>query len=110
MASTQVDIQGMITARGAFQDALGHTTSAYSQMDGQISSLVGSWSGDASNVFQQAMQEWLADFSKVNAALQKMLDQLVANTSVYDGVHGTTLDSATGVRSAMGNGLPNFQI
>ncbi|MER5525670.1 WXG100 family type VII secretion target [Streptomyces sp. NPDC002677] len=110
MASTQVDIQGMITARGAFQDALEHTTGAYSQMDGQISGLLGSWQGDASNIFHQAMQEWLADFGKVNTALQKMLDQLVANTSLYDNVHNTTTDSATSVRNAVGNGLPNFKI
>lgn len=110
MAATQVDIQGMIAARGTFQTALESSQSSYSQMDGQIMGLQGSWQGDASNVYHQAMQEWLNDFTKVNSALQQMLEQLVSNTTVYDGVHTNTNDTASRVASAMGSGLPNFRV
>ncbi|SEO99414.1 WXG100 family type VII secretion target [Actinacidiphila rubida] len=112
MASTQVDIQGMTAAQGTFQTALDETSNSYAQMDGQIMGLQSSWQGDAANIYHNAMQEWLSDFSKVNAALQRMLEQLSANTGVYANVHSDTQDQANRLAQSMGSGggLPNFPI
>jgi len=112
MAATQVDIQGMVAAQSTFQTALDQTSSSYSQMDGQIVGLQASWQGDAASIYHQAMQEWLNDFSRVNAALQRMLETLSSNTHVYANVHSDTQSTASRVASAMasGGGLPNFPI
>ncbi|BBA96925.1 hypothetical protein RVR_2449 [Actinacidiphila reveromycinica] len=108
--ATQVDIQGMTAAQGTFQTALDETTGSYSQMDGQIMGLQASWQGDAANIYSQAMQEWLSDFSRVNNALQRMLETLSANTHVYANVHSDTNSTALQVASSMQSGvtLPGF--
>lgn len=110
MAATQVDIQGMVAAQSSFQTALDETSSSYAQMDGQIVGLQASWNGDAASIYHNAMQEWLSDFSRVNSALQRMLEQLSANTQVYDNVHTDTQDRANQVAQSVGSGLPNFPI
>ncbi|MGW7673281.1 WXG100 family type VII secretion target [Streptomyces sp. NPDC054775] len=108
---SQVDIQGMVAAQGSFQTALDETSRSYAQMDGQIMGLHGSWSGDAASIFSNAMQEWLNDFNQVNGALQRMLEQLSANTNVYGNVHTDTQDKANQVAQAMAqSGLPNFAV
>ncbi|MDT0464429.1 MULTISPECIES: WXG100 family type VII secretion target [Streptomyces] len=111
MALTSVELQGMTAAQGSFQTALDETTSSYAQMDGQIEGLRASWSGDAANIYHNAMQEWLNDFDKVNQALRTMLEKLAQNTNVYANTHENTQQQAQQVAQQMGSGnigLPGF--
>jgi WXG100 family type VII secretion target len=102
----------MIAAQGSFQTAFDECSNSYAQMDGQINGLHASWHGDAASIYQSAMVDWLDDFSKVNAALDRMLEQLSKNTGVYTDVHADTSDKAAQVAQTMANGggLPNFPI
>ncbi|MFE4631699.1 WXG100 family type VII secretion target [Streptomyces mirabilis] len=111
MALTSVEIQGMTAAQGTFQTALDHTTGSYTQMDGQIEGLRTSWSGEAANVYHNAMQEWLNDFDKVNQALRTMLEKLAQNTHVYANTHENTQQQAQQVAQQISSGnvgLPGF--
>ncbi|MEV7393537.1 MULTISPECIES: WXG100 family type VII secretion target [unclassified Streptomyces] len=111
MALTSVELQGMTAAQGSFQTALDETTGSYAQMDGQIEGLRASWSGDAANVYHNAMQEWLNDFDKVNQALRTMLEKLAQNTNVYANTHENTHQQAQQVAQQMASGnigLPGF--
>ncbi|MFJ6836858.1 WXG100 family type VII secretion target [Streptomyces sp. NPDC091209] len=111
MTATSVEIQGMTAAQGSFQHALDESTNAYVQMDGQIEGLRASWSGEAAQIYSQAMQEWLADFQKVNQALTQMLENLASNTKVYANTHENTQQLANQLAQSMGSGatgLPGF--
>ncbi|MEV5955445.1 WXG100 family type VII secretion target [Streptomyces sp. NPDC059629] len=111
MALTSVELQGMTAAQGSFQTALDETTGSYAQMDGQIEGLRASWSGEAANVYHNAMQEWLNDFDKVNQALRTMLEKLAQNTNVYANTHENTQQQAQQVAQQMASGnigLPGF--
>jgi len=112
MALTSVELQGMTAAQSTFQTALDDATSSYSQMDGQIEGLQASWSGDAANVYTQAMQQWLEDFNTVNQALRTMLEKLSSNTNVYANTHENTQQVANQVAQTVGSGnfggLPGF--
>ncbi|WP_316778601.1 WXG100 family type VII secretion target [Streptomyces sasae] len=111
MALTSVELQGMTAAQGSFQTALDETTGSYAQMDGQIEGLRASWSGEAANVYHNAMQEWLNDFDKVNQALRTMLEKLAQNTNVYANTHENTHQQAQQVAQQMASGnigLPGF--
>ncbi|MET8413470.1 WXG100 family type VII secretion target [Streptomyces sp. NPDC005195] len=111
MAVTSVAIQGMTAAQASFQHALDESTTAYVQMDGQIEGLRASWSGQAALIYTQAMQEWLADFQKVNQALTQMLENLASNTKVYANTHADTEQLANQLAQNMGSGatgLPGF--
>ncbi|MFJ8158971.1 WXG100 family type VII secretion target [Streptomyces sp. NPDC094468] len=111
MALTSVALQGMTAAQGSFQTALDDASSSYAQMDSQIEGLRSNWSGDAANVYQNAMQEWLSDFNKVNQALRTMLEKLGQNTSVYANTHQDTQQQALQVAQQMSSGsvgLPGF--
>lgn len=112
MDTARVDIDGMVGAQSAFQTALDETTSSYAQMDGQIVGLSGSWQGNAASIYHQAMQDWLTDFSRVNAALQRMLSSLSSNTQVYANVHSDTQHKASQVAQTIGSGggLAGFPI
>ncbi|MFJ5531075.1 WXG100 family type VII secretion target [Streptomyces sp. NPDC093261] len=111
MALTSVELQGMTAAQGSFQTALDETTGSYAQMDGQIEGLRASWSGEAANIYHNAMQEWLNDFDKVNQALRTMLEKLAQNTNVYANTHENTQQQAQQVAQQMSSGnigLPGF--
>lgn len=113
MALTSVEIQGMTAAQGTFQTALDEASGSYAQMEGQIDGLRGSWSGEAAQIYHQAMQDWLSDFQKVNQALTTMLEKLAANTNVYANTHENTQQIAGQVASAMASGvtgLPGFPV
>jgi WXG100 family type VII secretion target len=106
-----VDLGGMQQAQSAFQDALDHASSAFSQMDGQIEGLQASWTGQAAQIFQNAMQQWLEDLSRVNSSLSTMLETLHNNTGVYANTHADTQQQANSVRQQISSGsmgLPGF--
>ncbi|MFD8542566.1 WXG100 family type VII secretion target [Streptomyces sp. NPDC059649] len=111
MNLTAVELQGMTAAQHTFQTTLDEATSSYAQMDGQIEGLRASWSGQASTIYQGAMQAWLSDFTQVNQALRTMLEKLGQNTNIYADTHENTQQQANQVAQAMGSGavgLPGF--
>lgn len=109
--TTSVDIQGMQAAQGSFQTAVDETTRTYTQMEGQISSLAASWTGDAASTYLGAMQEWLSEFQQVRAALGRMLETLGGNSNVYVTVHGNTQAQAAAVGKQIATpALPSFPI
>ncbi|MBY8888873.1 WXG100 family type VII secretion target [Streptomyces sp. PTM05] len=111
MALTSVELQGMTAAQQTFQSALDEATSSYAQMDGQVEGLQSNWTGEAATIYHNAMQEWLADFDKVNQALRTMLEKLAQNTNVYANTHENTQQQAQQVAQQMGSGsvgLPGF--
>ncbi|WP_328473516.1 WXG100 family type VII secretion target [Streptomyces sp. NBC_00448] len=111
MALTSVELQGMTAAQGTFQTALDDGATSYAQMAGQIDGLRGSWTGDASTIYGNAMQAWLDDFNKVNQALRTMLEKLQQNTQVYANTHEETQQTANTVAQNIASGvtsLPGF--
>ncbi|MGV9935194.1 WXG100 family type VII secretion target [Streptomyces olivaceoviridis] len=108
---TNVDIQGMVAAQGAFQTAVDETGRTRTQMESQIDSLIASWSGDAATVYFHAMTEWLSEYQRVCQALQRMLETLENNTNLYGNVHSGTQSQASSVAHAMATpALPAFPI
>ncbi|MCY0960241.1 MULTISPECIES: WXG100 family type VII secretion target [unclassified Streptomyces] len=105
---TSVSIAGMRSAAGSFQSALEDANSTYTQMQGQIDALRGSWSGDASSTFQGAMDTWLQDFASVRQQLSLMLEKLQANTGSYKTTHQATTDAANQLHKSMVTPLPGF--
>ncbi|WP_327425558.1 WXG100 family type VII secretion target (plasmid) [Streptomyces sp. NBC_01527] len=100
--NTSVDVSGMKSAQGSFQDALDEVNKSYTQMSSQISDLQASWTGDASASFLGAMETWLQDFSTVRSQLNLMFEKLQSGTGSYDGLHGETVNIASGVGKGMG--------
>ncbi|MFI9274615.1 WXG100 family type VII secretion target [Kitasatospora sp. NPDC052896] len=110
---TQVELAGMTAAQHTFQNALDHASTSYAQVEGQIEALSASWTGQAANIYQQAMQEWLADFRTVNQALTTMLEKLGSHTNIYANTHQDTEQVASQVAqqiSAGGTGLAGFPV
>ncbi|MFJ5521228.1 WXG100 family type VII secretion target [Streptomyces griseoluteus] len=110
-ATSQASIQGMTTAQQHFQEAVTKHKSLYQNMSSQIADLKASWGGEAANSYQGAMDTWLQEFSKVNAALEEMLNRLAENTHVNVKTAQVTLDAAQQTLQNMQSanvGLPNF--
>ncbi|GAA4794595.1 WXG100 family type VII secretion target [Streptomyces ziwulingensis] len=106
--NTSVDISGMLAAQSSFETAVGDADSSYTSMQSQIDALRSSWSGDAANTYQIAMDNWLADFNTVRTQLSLMLQKLQANTGTYDTTHQGTSDTATVLAKTMSDPLPGF--
>ncbi|MEU6028854.1 WXG100 family type VII secretion target [Streptomyces tauricus] len=106
--NTSVDISGMLAAQTSFETAVGDANSTYASMQGQIDGLRTSWSGDAANTYQIAMDSWLADFNTVKTQLSLMLQKLQTNTGTYHTTHEGTSDTATVLAKSMSDPLPGF--
>ncbi|MFG2887805.1 WXG100 family type VII secretion target [Streptomyces sp. NPDC048297] len=109
---TQVDLDGMIQAQGAFQTAVDESARSYANMDGQYMALSGSWKGTAAAKYTEAVGSWLGEFKTLLGALENMLSTLSQNTGVYADVHAQTDQQAQAIAAAIeagGGGLPNFQ-
>ncbi|MCW2904626.1 MAG: hypothetical protein JWO67_6891 [Streptosporangiaceae bacterium] len=106
--TTSVSLEGMKLAQGNFESAVQEANSQYSMMQGQIETLLASWTGEAATVFGGAMNTWLQDFAVVRDQLQLMLEKLQQNTGVYTTTHDSTVQAAGAVRNSMPAGLPGF--
>ncbi|MFF2141676.1 WXG100 family type VII secretion target [Kitasatospora sp. NPDC058190] len=109
---SQVELAGMTAAQGTFQHAVDEATTSYANVEGQVEALAASWTGQAASIYTQAMQQWLADFQKLNQALTTMLETLAANTHVYANTHQDTEQVAHQVAQqvASGGGLVGFPL
>jgi WXG100 family type VII secretion target len=102
--TTSVDIAGMTSAQGNFQNALDACNTAYTNMTEQQSTLAASWTGEAASSFGQALSQYLDDLSTVRTQLSTMLETLSANTGVYS----NTDEQSSSMASAFSSGLPGL--
>lgn len=98
---TSVDVQGMTTAQGNFQNALDACNTAYSEMTEQQSTLAANWTGEAASSFGQALSQFLEDLSTVRTQLSTMLETLSTNTGVYTNTNATSTDLASSFSSGL---------
>ncbi|MGW4995621.1 WXG100 family type VII secretion target, partial [Streptomyces mirabilis] len=89
-----VGLDGMRQAQGAYQQAVDDGNRQLQSMTDQINTLKASWSGEASTMYQAAVDEWLSDFHQVQGYLQKILTSLQETTQVYTGAHHNTTQTA----------------
>jgi len=93
------DIMGMSAAQNAMQEIYGDLNGAVTMLGDQQSNLAAAWSGEASNAFGQALNQFIDDFQKINGALIGMMNSLHANTGIY--VNAS--DSSTQIAQAFTN-------
>jgi WXG100 family type VII secretion target len=111
MALTQVGIEGMVAAEANFQEALSLADTEASKVDGVGKELTGTWTGEASNVYQGALTEWQTNWQACRRALQQMQQTLEQTTKQYNLTHEETTAAAQQAKATMGDafpGLPNF--
>jgi WXG100 family type VII secretion target len=104
-----VGLEGMQKAQGAYQTAVTNGNRQLTDMQSQVATLQQSWTGEASQTFQAAVQQWLEDFANVQSYLQQILTALEANTNIYTKTHAGTVDAAHLAKSGItGASLPGF--
>ena len=64
--------KGVQAIESTYADLQGH----FSRLRGDLSSVAGAWTGEAALKFQQLMQQWDENATKVNEALQELADKL----------------------------------
>jgi WXG100 family type VII secretion target len=101
---TSVDVSGMVTAQGHFQNALDQCNTAYSNMSEQQSTLMANWSGEAASSFGQALTQYLDDLQTVRTQLSTMLETLSTNTGVYANTH----EGSQQLAQVFATGLPGL--
>lgn len=106
--NTSVDTSGMRSAQDSFQTALTEVKGSYTQMESQIETLRGQWSGEASTGYLSAMETWLRDFDTVQRNLALMLQKLQDSIISYDSTHHTTSDVSSQLQKSMSAPLPGF--
>jgi len=101
---TSVDIQGMVTARGHFQNALDQCNTAYNNVGEQQATLMSNWTGEAASAFGQALTQYQDDFQIVRTQLGNIIEQLSTNTGVYN----STNEGSTQAAQSFATGLPGL--
>ncbi|MGW2525010.1 WXG100 family type VII secretion target [Streptomyces sp. NPDC001617] len=91
---TQVDLQGLHAAINTFSTGVANFDSQYKAMSSTISNISASWTGQAYQSFERALENWLADFNKVITVLNGMENALSQNTSVLTQTNETTIQRA----------------
>ncbi|WP_348651134.1 WXG100 family type VII secretion target [Micromonospora sp. WMMD882] len=101
MPTVQTSEPGMQAAATEFaakaQEFTGHLRSVNTQM----ATLQASWRGDASNSFNQAMDNWERSFQVVINQLLHMMDVMGATTSGYRAAEDQAAQSAQSFMSAL---------
>ena len=72
MTRYQVDSEAVFTASGAVRGTIARIQSEVQAMHGQLSSLQGSWSGDAALAFQTVVADWNAPQLRVEESLNSI--------------------------------------
>ncbi|WP_067494989.1 WXG100 family type VII secretion target [Actinoplanes sp. TFC3] len=102
MPTVSTTEQGMQRAAQEFSDKATEFTSSLQAVNGQMSVLQSSWTGQASNGFNQAMDSWESSFQKVINELINMLDVMGVTTKGYVQAE----DTAASTASSFGAALP----
>lgn len=94
--------EGMRRAAQEFSDKATEFTGSLQAVNGQMAILQGSWTGQASAGFNQAMDSWETAFQRVINELIKMLDVMGTTTTGYLQAE----DTASSTASSFGAALP----
>ncbi|WP_405467269.1 WXG100 family type VII secretion target [Streptomyces canus] len=91
---TQVDLAGLRTAINTFSTGVANFDSQHRAMVQTNGNIQAVWTGQAFQSFDRALQNWLADFSKVISVLNGMENALSQNTSVLTQTNEATIQKA----------------
>lgn len=95
---------GMQRAAQEFSDKATLFTSQLNAVNGQMSILQSSWTGQASQGFNQAMDSWEGSFQKVINELLNMLEVMGVTTKGYQQAE----DDASNVAQSFSSALPGI--
>ncbi|MCT2277754.1 WXG100 family type VII secretion target [Micromonospora chalcea] len=104
MPSVSTTEAGMQRAAQEFSDKATEFTSQLRAVNGQMAVLISSWTGQASQGFNQAMDNWENAFQRVINELLNMLEVMGVTTKGYQ----TAEDEASSVASSFGAALPGI--
>ena len=106
MPSNQVSTTtpGMQEAMKKFDDTIKLFTGKLSVVNNEMSVLQASWTGDASGVFNQAMDAWEENFQRVINALIGMAETMGVNVKIYVQAE----EEASGQAANWATALPSF--
>ena len=93
------DVMGMAQAQNVMQEIYGELNSAMQNLSEQQATLAANWSGEAQTAFGPALDNFIADFGKINSALVGMMEALSQNTHIYV----NTNDTSTAMAQAFTN-------
>lgn len=79
-----INTPGMQRAAGAFESAVGESSTTLNRMRGEIASLGVAWTGSASTVFGQALNRWCEEYQNIIKQLHVMHAALESNRVLYD--------------------------
>lgn len=82
--NASVDSVGMRQAAGLFEAASSHASSQLQTVNSEMATLSGTWQGDASARYGQAMSEWEANFQIIIRRLNDMVEVMGGNAQAYD--------------------------
>ncbi|WP_018909561.1 WXG100 family type VII secretion target [Salinispora arenicola] len=102
MPNVSTTEEGMRRAAQEFSDKATEFTGSLQAVNGQMAVLQGSWTGQASAGFNQAMDSWEAAFQRVINELINMLEVMGVTTTGYIQAE----DTATSAASAFATALP----
>ncbi len=102
MPSVSTTEQGMQRAAQEFSDKAQSFTGQLRAVNGQMAILQSTWTGQASQGFNQAMDSWENSFQKVINELLNMLQVMGVTTKGYQ----QSEDDAANVAQSFGSALP----
>ena len=104
MPVVQTNEPGMQQAAQEFSSRASEFTGHLQNVNSEMATLQASWTGDASNQFNQAMDAWEGAFQKVINELMNMMQVMGVNTQYYQTAESDASSSAASFASA----LPGF--
>lgn len=99
-----IDTAGMTRAVGKLESTSTEATGHLRSVNGQMAALQASWTGEASQRFGQAMNDWEGDFLIVIHKLDHMIEVMTGNASSYD----QAADEATAIAGNWSGGLSDL--
>jgi ESAT-6 family protein len=95
------DAAAMRSAATDFENTVNQCTSVARQMDAQVATLSASWTGNASRAYQNVMDAWGQQFTRVVRALDTMKDTLLQNSSTFQQSDDSAAQAASGIGSQL---------
>ena len=83
MTRYQVDSEAVISATGAVRTTIGRIQSEVAGLHGQLTSLQGSWSGQAATAFQSVVSDWTSTQQRVEESLSAINSALALAGQQY---------------------------
>src|SRR3954464_15464600 len=101
MPTVQTTQPGMQAAAQQFSDRATEFTGHLQSVNSAMATLQGSWTGQASGGFNQAMDNWENSFKRVIDELIKMLDVMGVTTKGYAQAEDTAAQTAQSFAQAL---------